>query len=698
MDISIRMQDHAAVSRAAAAAGMVLLKNTGRTLPLVPETGERFPLAVFGTAQLLTPLGAEGMTPWRTVSILDGLCASDSLRPDGLLAHKYRAWVLEHPDGQELPLSDAVLDELTGSCAAAVVCIGRSAPSEDLSLRGEEAALLERVAARFSRTVLVLASPGYLDIAEPARQVGAVLWMGLAGQEGGHALADLLSARAVPSGHLASAWPADPGAFGRAAAQTDSFVGSRYFDSFGEEVLYPFGCGLSYGTVTLGSVSAGLDGCDVVVTAEAENTGSTYPAQELVQVYVSHPERADFPAQILHAYAKTGVLAPGQKQTLTLRFPVTELSVFHESASAFVLEEGFYDIRVGTNSRACCAAASIRVMRSAVVQAVTHLPFPPTQARTRPAGAAFTYPEEAEELAAARRRAIRFSDRDLPRQSRRKGREFSGCRADGQLHTFRELQEGRCSVFQLVASMEDESLRRLVYGFGGEPASVPGALGASAELPQYGIPAVQIAGGSMGLKLQKDVENEEGEIVRHQYTTLFPAASLLACSFDTEQIRAVGRAIGQEMREFGVGLWLAPGLELQRGPACAANADTWSEDPIVTGLCARALADGVRVGGSAVLGCADAPRQAVMSQSAWRDTWALPFEIAAGVCRVCLLPGCTLSGMPLCEDSALLRSILADWRYPGAFVCEAERYGAEPDRITLEKSALRILRALQALV
>ena len=82
MDITLRMSDHALTARAAAAAGIVLLKNTAGTLPLLPaEDGVPLPVAVFGIRQLLTPAYDRAMTPWRAIGVLDGLMASDAVRP-----------------------------------------------------------------------------------------------------------------------------------------------------------------------------------------------------------------------------------------------------------------------------------------------------------------------------------------------------------------------------------------------------------------------------------------------------------------------------------------------------------------------------------------------------------------------------------------------------------------------------------------
>ena len=127
MDITLRMSDHALTARAAAAAGIVLLQNKNRTLPLLPqEDGAPLPVAVFGIKQLQTPAFDKTMTPWRAIGVLDGLAASETVRPDALLARKYRTWAVEHPEGSEMPLTTLDFGALRHDCAAAVVVIGRT--------------------------------------------------------------------------------------------------------------------------------------------------------------------------------------------------------------------------------------------------------------------------------------------------------------------------------------------------------------------------------------------------------------------------------------------------------------------------------------------------------------------------------------------------------------------------------------------
>ncbi len=691
MDITARMTDHALLARTAAAGSMVLLRNVGGALPLLPlEDGTPIPVAVFGAGQLQSAYCTADVQPWRMVSILDGLCANAHIVPDGLLAHRYRRWTLENPAGTELPESELDLVRLTRENAAAIVVVTRQADDARVQLTREEASLVARVRAAFERTILILNTPGFVELGEAAQCAG-IVFAGLGGQELGHALADVLTGVCAPGGHLAFTWPEAAADHLAAGADGDGLCGYRYYDTLGKSVLYPFGWGLGYGNAAVASVSVALDGYTVIVKAAVENTSADHPVQALVQTYFSNPASQRGGAiWILNRFEKTRLLAPGEAQTVQMQFPITACAVFRPESSAFVLEAGYYDFRVGLNSRATCVAGSVRLTRDAVVQACTPLAMETAPRKTHPE-AAFTYPEEAEELAAAHKRAIRFSDRWLPRVARRRGDRFLGCRGDGEAHTLTQLRRGECSAFTLVAGLDDHALREFVLGFGKYPADVPGALGASLPLDEAGIPAYVLAGGGTSLALTRDIYDEETEKpVRQQCCTAFPAASVLACSFDPVLLQAVGAAVGQELRAGGVTFWRTPGCDLLSGRTAAVAAQLWSEDPVVAGTCAAALAKGVRPYGAAVLhAAAGMPER--FDLRAWREVYGPAFAIAAGTHGAVLLPDDARLG----EDAAFVRAMIVDWKYPGMFLTEGDRSAREPGRLELEKSALRILNILK---
>ncbi len=692
MEYTPRMTENLLAARAAAAGSMVLLKNVGQTLPLRPAGSEPLPVAVFGMGQLNTALCCPEFQTYRTVSILDGLCASPLVVPDGLLAHKYRSWRLSHP-AEGFPWRTLSMEELAENNAAAIVVLTRTEDAYDPIVNNDEQAMLAAVSQAFDRLVLVLNTPGYMELAPVAGLCGAIVYMGVAGQEGGAALAELLTGQSMFLGHLTQSWPRRRADFTQANQAADIYSGYRYFDSFGTELLYDFGHGLTYGTAELTAVSVAVDGTDLAVSAQVTNTGETWPVSQVVQVYASRPQgRLPQPKYVFQGFARTRVLDPGQAQTVTVRFPLSELSTFSEDASAFLLEAGYYDIRVGFSARSAMIAGSVRLTRDQVVQPVLPMDLPRTE--IRPAGLLCTYPGEEQEREQARKRAIRLSAWNLPRVSLRRPKPPQLCRPADHPVRLEDVKHGFASAYELTAALEDHDLRTLVMEFGFRPTAVPGALGGSADLREsYGIPPLTIAAGADGLLLTRDLRDPEtDEVVGHQYCTAFPAASLLSCAWDLELIAAVGAAIGREMWEYGVDLWLAPGADVLRSPSQRHASRCWSEDPVVCGLCAAAMARGVSRYGAAVLRAVSLEHETEATQRAYQDLYGRGFAIAASSAKAVLIPTQRINGRACGEDTALSQALVHEWKFQGMFLADDERFAEEPDRLQLEQAALRILR------
>ncbi|MCF0132423.1 MAG: glycoside hydrolase family 3 C-terminal domain-containing protein [Blautia sp.] len=661
-EVSPRETQNREVALKAAEEGIVLLKNDG-TLPLF--AGEK--VALFGVGAAHTIKGGTGsgdVNEREVVSIYQGfLNAGVSLvnkewldesvqiyedsriawrdqilqlmeeEPEHNLFNVYSSNVYTMPEGKEIRESDIadagitfyVISRTAGEAA------DRFNEEGDYYLTKREIRDLKFLSDHSEKVVVILNTGGQIDVKEilALPNLGALLSVSQPGMEGGNALAKAVTGEITPSGKLTDTWAINYEDFPNAETfshmngdvtnelyEEGIFVGYRYFDSFEKPVEFPFGYGLSYTSFEIKTKTIAFAENQGSITVQVKNTGNRLSGKEVVQIYISCPQKhIQKEYRRLVGFAKTDLLHPGETTELKIHFPAKSLAYFDERESAWMVEKGRYGVWIGNSLSNLSLEGVLEAEENFVLEKVQHIC--PLQKELEE----LQVPSELMESRKAEEEQW-IVEHQLPITQIVIQEEYAKHYVNQKYHDLAEELTEKLTEEQLISMVVGEVNASQSNALGAAGIKVPGAAGETSSILEkdYDVPGVAMADGPAGVRIMKSyqVDKTTGHIhsqgirgaiegglfavpmeyentdTYYQYCTAIPVGTLLAQTWNIGLLEEVGIAVAKELEEFGISWWLAPGMSLHRNPLCGRNFEYYSEDPMLSGTMAAAITRGVQ--------------------------------------------------------------------------------------------------------
>lgn len=642
------------------------------------------------------------------------------------------------PPDDEIHITDSQIAEAADFTDTAIVVISRSCGGEecdrlpeDYDLLPEESRLVDLVCSTFPNVIVVSNEVGLIDLTWTDRypSIRALLSMGPAGERGMQALADIISGAVTPSGKLGqtmvrklSDHPATPyfssnkenpesllsyGDFGLSETENgvdglerqiacvygeDIYVGYRYFNTTDTPVYFPFGYGLSYTDFSVSSpnISSHRDSESISVMVQVKNIGSSYAGKEVVQVYLSAPSvRLSQPYKKLVGFEKTGLLIPGDTETVTITIPVQDVASYDESTACYILEPGKYILHIETGDDTPPQMGAFLVCEEIVVQQLhNHL-------SPKICNQAFPFLRLSRPVATGCKESFVLYQKDVsvfvperPRAEPEGTPSFT---------SWEQVLSGQASVEAFADQLTAEEMAVLCVGLDsglfhqtenvplslnypdgtpiGTKAHPTGRLGSiSPGFEKYGLPSVCYSDGPAGLG-----------------GTAWPVELVQARTWNKTLLREFGKAVGAEALEKQVDAWLAPAININRFVLGGRTFEYYSEDPILSGLMAAEVVTGI----AAHKGITACPKHfalneqetyrrgsvrkkigvcdSIVSERAAREVYLKPFELAIRTGKVhCIMTSFnkingTFAGgrRDLCT-----RILREEWGFQGAVITD----------------------------
>ena len=554
----------------------------------------------------------------------------------------------------EYDVPETLIFQAAEKTDTAIFVIGRNSGGEecdrhlpeDYYLTRSEESLLKDICTHFANVVIVLNVNGLIDLSwmKKYASIKSLLFIGIPGEEGTSALAGILTGEINPSGKLAVtiaehyedypsadhfSWDKehlenilDYESYGLSSEENgstgftkspvtvyweDIYTGYRYFDTFGKQVLYPFGYGLSYTAFAISDALVKKQNGGILVTADVKNIGEM-SGKEVIQIYLSkvYPaEGVERPYQELKGFEKTSDLAPGEKEQVKIWIPWRELAVYDEERAAWVIESGDYLLKMGNSSRDTFVKGLICVEKTILAEQCTNclnitecnngkIEFLTQKENDAEMASVLNITEQNKDVSGQNIIFVTPEDVHDVQENRKCGKETISKAETTVSEREKERNLAELSIKELAAlcvgygpgtpfaAVGDRSDPSTIFDDEGKPMTTNSH---PTGYPGYVSPAIE----EKGIKsvFYKDGPAGIGGVA-------WPTEMLIACSFDKKLWQMFGDAVGKECEEQQVNVWLAPAVNLHRNPLCGRNFEYFSEDPYLTGVCACEITKGVQ--------------------------------------------------------------------------------------------------------
>lgn len=554
----------------------------------------------------------------------------------------------------EYDVPETLIFQAAEKTDTAIFVIGRNSGGEecdrhlpeDYYLTRSEESLLKDICTHFANVVIVLNVNGLIDLSwmKKYASIKSLLFIGIPGEEGDSALAGILTGEINPSGKLAVtiaehyedypsadhfSWDKehlenilDYESYGLSSEENgstgftkspvtvyweDIYTGYRYFDTFGKQVLYPFGYGLSYTAFAISDALVKKQNGGILVTADVKNIGEM-SGKEVIQIYLSkvYPaEGVERPYQELKGFEKTSDLAPGEKEQVKIWIPWRELAVYDEERAAWVIESGDYLLKMGNSSRDTFVKGLICVEKTILAEQCTNclnitecnngkIEFLTQKENDAEMASVLNITEQNKDVSGQNIIFVTPEDVHDVQENRKCGKETISKAETTVSEREKERNLAELSIKELAAlcvgygpgtpfaAVGDRSDPSTIFDDEGKPMTTNSH---PTGYPGYVSPAIE----EKGIKsvFYKDGPAGIGGVA-------WPTEMLIACSFDKKLWQMFGDAVGKECEEQQVNVWLAPAVNLHRNPLCGRNFEYFSEDPYLTGVCACEITKGVQ--------------------------------------------------------------------------------------------------------